>query len=120
MARKKYEEESENHERWLISYADFITLLFALFVVLYAISSVNEGKYRVLSSSLVSAFGKAPVVSGVSIPESSVLIPPPVQRPRMAEGLRRERARMTRIARDILKVLAPLVSEGKVRVTQTS
>ena len=49
--RKKYEEEHENHERWLVSYADFITLLFAFFVVMYAISSVNEGKYRILSSS---------------------------------------------------------------------
>ncbi|HRE16841.1 MAG TPA: flagellar motor protein MotB, partial [Rhodocyclaceae bacterium] len=36
-------EEHENHERWLVSYADFITLLFAFFVVMYAISSVNEG-----------------------------------------------------------------------------
>jgi len=40
----------------LVSYADFITLLFAFFVVMYSISSVNEGKYRVLSSSMVSAF----------------------------------------------------------------
>lgn len=40
----------------MVSYADFITLLFAFFVVMYSISSVNEGKYRVLSSSMVSAF----------------------------------------------------------------
>lgn len=56
MARKKKHEEHENHERWLVSYADFITLLFAFFVVMYAVSSVNEGKYRVLSESLVAAF----------------------------------------------------------------
>lgn len=56
MARKKRHEEPENHERWLVSYADFITLLFAFFVVMYSISSVNEGKYRVLSESLVTAF----------------------------------------------------------------
>ena len=60
MARKKYEEEHDNHERWLVSYADFITLLFAFFVVMYALSSINEGKYRVLANSLVSAFGGAP------------------------------------------------------------
>lgn len=60
MARKKKHEEHENHERWLVSYADFITLLFAFFVVMYAVSSVNEGKYRVLSDSLVSAFRSAP------------------------------------------------------------
>lgn len=56
MARKKKHEEHENHERWLVSYADFITLLFAFFVVMYSISSVNEGKYRVLSDALVAAF----------------------------------------------------------------
>lgn len=56
MARKKRIEEPENHERWLVSYADFITLLFAFFVVMYSVSSVNEGKYRVLSDSLVTAF----------------------------------------------------------------
>ena len=56
MARKRAPEEHENHERWLVSYADFITLLFAFFVVMYSISSVNEGKFRVLSDSLVASF----------------------------------------------------------------
>lgn len=60
MARKQKHEEHENHERWLVSYADFITLLFAFFVVMHALSSVNEGKYRVLSDSLVAAFRSAP------------------------------------------------------------
>ena len=56
MARKKPPEEPENLERWLVSYADFITLLFAFFVVMYSISQVNEGKYRILSDTLNSAF----------------------------------------------------------------
>ncbi len=56
MARKKKAEEHQNHERWLVSYADFITLLFAFFTTMYALSSVNEGKYRVLSESLSTAF----------------------------------------------------------------
>ena len=57
MARKhKKHEEHENHERWLVSYADFITLLFAFFVVMYSISSINEGKYKVLSESMAGAF----------------------------------------------------------------
>ncbi|EMR11871.1 flagellar motor protein MotD [Methylophaga lonarensis MPL] len=58
MARRKREPEQENHERWLVSYADFITLLFAFFVVMYSISSVNEGKYRVLSETLESVFSQ--------------------------------------------------------------
>lgn len=57
MARRhKRPEEPQNHERWVVSYADFITLLFAFFVVMYSISSVNEGKYRVLSQTLTDAF----------------------------------------------------------------
>lgn len=60
MARRKIHEEPENHERWLVSYADFITLLFAFFVVMYSISSVNEGKYRVLSDALEAAFRSPP------------------------------------------------------------
>ena len=49
-----------NHatDRWMVSYADFITLLFAFFVVMYAMSSVNEGRYRVLSGVLSSAFSQ--------------------------------------------------------------
>lgn len=54
--RKKHAEAHENHERWMVSYADFITLLFAFFVVMYAVSSVNEGKFRVLSDSMILAF----------------------------------------------------------------
>jgi len=58
--RRKRVEEHENHERWLVSYADFITLLFAFFVVMYSVSSVNEGKYRILSSTLDGAFKGQP------------------------------------------------------------
>jgi len=60
MAKKKHEEH-ENHERWLVSYADFITLLFAFFVVMYSISSVNEGKFRSVSDSIKAALN--PIVS---------------------------------------------------------
>ncbi len=56
MARRRKHEEHVNHERWAIPYGDLVTLLLAFFVVMYSISSVNEGKYRVLSDSLMSAF----------------------------------------------------------------
>jgi len=59
MSRKKHEDHV-NHEAWAIPYGDLVTLLLAFFVVMYAVSSVNEGKYRVLSDSLVAAFRGAP------------------------------------------------------------
>ncbi len=72
MARKKKakQEAHENHERWLVSYADFITLLFAFFVVMYAISSVNEGKYKVMSDSMSQAFkSQSQVIMGDTRPK---------------------------------------------------
>lgn len=56
MARRRQPEEHVNHERWLVSYADFITLLFAFFVVMYSISSINEGKYKEISQALIGVF----------------------------------------------------------------
>ncbi len=128
MARRKHEEEHENHERWLVSYADFITLLFAFFVVMYAISSVNEGKYRILSNSLGIAFSgitpKAPALKD-PVHSSSPILPLPMPAQSQSQrandaATKREKARMTNIARDILKAMAPLISQGKVRVTQTN
>ncbi|QYF91999.1 flagellar motor protein MotD [Massilia sp. PAMC28688] len=124
MARKKYEEEHENHERWLISYADFITLLFAFFVVMYAISSVNEAKYKVFAESLGKALSGrgavnvAPTTAAVA-PAPTVSLSTLVQR-RRAEALRREREVMRKLAVKLADTLAPLVKEGKVRVTQSS
>ncbi|HJV88476.1 MAG TPA: flagellar motor protein MotD [Noviherbaspirillum sp.] len=122
MARRKYEDESDNHDRWLVSYADFITLLFAFFVVMYALSSVNEGKYRVLSNSLVNAFGGlqiAPIRVEPPVPPPAMPRGLPPIRPRTSEALRKEREHLTGVARDLLKVMAPLVEQGKVRVTQS-
>ncbi len=58
--RKKTHQEEENLDRWLVSYADFITLLFAFFVVMYAASSMNEGKFKQVSSSLNAVFNTEP------------------------------------------------------------
>jgi chemotaxis protein MotB len=121
MARKKYDEVeggAESHDRWLISYADFITLLFAFFVVMYAISVVNVGKYRVLSDSLGEAFGARPGVPQATSNIETLPLTSLVNRKRV-EAARRERERLTALARQLNASLAPLVKSGKVRVTQT-
>jgi chemotaxis protein MotB len=66
MARKRRKIDTPHAplDRWLISYADFITLLFAFFVVMYAISTVNEGKYRVLSETLGAVFADSGAKAG--------------------------------------------------------
>ena len=59
MDREAEQDDADNTHRWVLSYADFITLLFAFFVVMYSISSVNDGKFRVLSDSMESVFRTA-------------------------------------------------------------
>lgn len=57
---RQYQHIEVKHERWMVSYADFITLLFAFFVVMYSISQVNEEKYKTLSTSLNAIFTSPP------------------------------------------------------------
>jgi len=127
MARRRKEEEHENHERWLVSYADFITLLFAFFVVMYAISSVNEGKYRVLSDSISSAFRNIPGSTSGAIVQVNPTPPMPVsipfKKPQIAniktDVVREKNRELLRSkAKEITEALAPLVQQGQVRITE--
>ncbi len=66
MAKKKKPEEHENLERWLVSYADFMTLLFATFVVLYALSQINVNEFKKVEESLKKAFSVQSILDGGS------------------------------------------------------
>jgi chemotaxis protein MotB len=69
--RRSYEEpQHDNEERWLVSYADMMTLLFCLFMVLFAISSVNTSKFQALSRALQNAFSGAILPGGKNVMES--------------------------------------------------
>lgn len=124
MALKRRHEEEANHERWLVSYADFITLLFAFFVVMYAISTLNEGKYRVLSDALVTAFRHdrvvTPQTTGMAPMNRTTAAPlPPPLRPKVVDPLRHDQERrLLDLASKIKDALAPLVKSGEVRLTQ--
>ncbi|HZE05368.1 MAG TPA: OmpA family protein [Solirubrobacteraceae bacterium] len=68
--RRGQEGEHENEERWLLTYADMLTLMFALFMVLYSISSVNISKYVTLQQSLKAAFSGSVLSGGKAIMQS--------------------------------------------------
>jgi chemotaxis protein MotB len=68
--RRGHEGEQENEERWLLTYADMLTLMFALFMVLYSISSVNISKYVTLQQSLKAAFSGSILSGGRAIMQS--------------------------------------------------
>lgn len=140
--RRKFEIERENHDRWLISYADFITLLFAFFVVMYAVSAVNQNKYKQLASSLESAFGSSKIEQKEQLeggksnngksgstdevkPESAQRMGHSFIKPFAAvkernEKWRREREAMTAMALDVSRALSPLIDQGMVRVLQNN
>jgi len=71
MARKKEPEPHVNHERWLVSYADFITLLFAVFVVLYAMGQSDKKKVEEVVKSIQQSFGMA--TAGAPTPKINVI-----------------------------------------------
>lgn len=133
MARRRHKiEDKENNDRWLVSYADFVTLLFAFFVVMYAISSINEGKYRVLSDSIISAFDtpQGPVIvkntlqsQPYTIGSMDTLKTPitPVQYIERSPKLERlhelaDTKIMTEIAYDVSKAVQPLIDEDLISI----
>ncbi|PTQ80572.1 chemotaxis protein MotB [Nitrosospira multiformis] len=134
MARKRKLEERENHDRWLVSYADFITLLLALFAVMYAVSQLNEGKYRQVAGSLVTAFGAQQDRSSTALIKLEPAPSSPVREPseedraikkarRLAEAQRRQQEAMEVIARDVVAAFQPfnsLIENGQVRVIPSS
>ena len=127
--RKKKPEEHVNLERWLVSYADFITLLFAFFVVMYAISSVNEGKYRVLSDTLSEVFQSRPtsptpiqfdnaLQNQPSLSESPDFIDIPI--PEHDDNLTPpENPELETLSKDITQAVQPLINEDLINIKKT-
>ena len=83
-ARQRLLDDGDDTGRWIVSYADFITLLFAFFVVMYSISSVNDGKFRVLSDTMTTVFNE-PAHRPVPIDLGGT--PPPSAEPADADTL---------------------------------
>jgi len=117
--RRVPDEDFHNRERWLISYADFITLLFGFFVVMYSISSVNEGKYQRLSESLEGVFS-APARAVQPIPIGDMPAQPridPVQPIVLSDmDVPREYPTLERIADSFASAFEDLVKQGVISV----
>lgn len=123
MSRRRREpEEHVNHERWLVSYADFITLLFAFFVVMYSISSINEGKYKVISQALIGVFNDAdralkPIPIGEERPKTVTPAKPLVNdSDETAAGVGGTSDPLKSIADDISAAFGDLISSNQMTV----
>lgn len=138
MKKLSRQAEGDNHERWLVSYADFITLLFAFFVVMYSISSINESKYRIFSESLSIAFiqpltpttryvdpGQLLVTPGTPMPQTSnilvsknkVLVDK--RTAQLGEEQRKIEERMKKLAGRLNQVMAALIKQRSVNIDLT-
>jgi chemotaxis protein MotB len=128
--RKRFILNTNNHDRWMVSYADFITLLFAFFVVMYAISSVNEGKYKILSNSLGEAFSnklqqnnEVDNVQTEAVPttiqpiplENSATVDVEIRRV-LSEEILKERKQLSEVSEQFEQVLAPFIDDKLVSV----
>ena len=128
--RRKIPDDAVNHERWMVSYADFITLLFAFFVVMYSISSVNEGKYKTLSNSLGDAFSnkdqQGSPLEPIEIGTPPTTIQPiPLENPttaevemrrELSEEILRERRQLSQVSDQFEEVLQPFINDNLVAV----
>ncbi len=114
----------------MVSYADFITLLFAFFVVMYSISSVNEGKYKTLSNSLGDAFSNK-YQHGSSLDDTETGSPPTTIQPialenpttaevekrrELSEEILRERRQLGQVSDQFEEVLQPFIDDNLVAV----
>lgn len=131
--RKKKVEEHTNTERWMVSYADFVTLLFAFFVVMYSISSINEGKYKTLSTSLSKIFTSSPIETTTGQPISLFEQPPTVAEPlplesepyaevekrrELSAAIQEEQEKLSAASKQFEDVLAPMIKENLVAVNK--
>lgn len=133
--RKRFIEEAEHQDRWMVSFADFITLLFAFFVVMYSISSVNKGKYETFSESLDEALfhnekvAKVINVEKVTEPIQVGVIPTriqPIELPnlvtvteeehQLSEEIMEEKKRLNEVSDEFQRALQPFVESQLVGI----
>lgn len=125
--RRKPIDESEHQDRWMVSYADFITLLFAFFVVMYSISSVNKGKYETFSESLDQALFHSEKLEKVVEPIQIGTIPTtiqPIELPnlitaeerQLSEEILQEKQRLSDVSEEFQGALQPYVEENLVGI----
>lgn len=147
MARKVRHEEHVNHEAWAIPYGDLVTLLLAFFVVMYALSTLNEGKYRVMSESLKAAFdGNPQVIDPIQVGDPAMTTsmgPPkvfttpgadsllnltdrlradavitPIEQMQLMETASQAQQQLDAIQKQVERALGPLIMSDQVTVTR--
>ncbi|MDX8128908.1 flagellar motor protein MotD [Methylomonas sp. LW13] len=127
--RRRPLQQADNHDRWMVSYADFVTLLFAFFVVMYSISSVNKGKYETFSESLDQALFHNEKIQKEAEPIQVGTIPTtiqPIELPNLmtaeerelSEEIMQEKRRLDEVSQEFQRALQPFVESQLVGIKQ--
>jgi len=117
MSRRRAHEEHENHERWLVSYADFITLLFAFFVVMYATSSVDVIRHQEISQALIKLFEHPEATTPIELKPDGSLIELPAPPVPAAQDAEAEAVQaLQTIAEQIQSALGDEIAQGEARI----
>ena len=131
--RRTQDTKKENHERWVISYADFMTLLLATFVVLYAVSSINVSRYREAAEAFSNVFngkiivenrGKGAQPDGIfahnpapiPLPMERPLTPPPPNAPPVPDKVRERVAKLDAAYANLTRLLHDVIAKGQVHI----
>ncbi|WKJ91073.1 flagellar motor protein MotD [Methylomonas montana] len=125
--RRRPLQQADNHDRWMVSYADFVTLLFAFFVVMYSISSVNQGKYETFSESLDQALFHNEKIQKEADPIQIGTIPTtiqPIELPNLltaeerelSEEIMQEKRRLDEVSQEFQRALQPFVESQLVGI----
>ena len=129
--RRRFVDDTEHQDRWMVSFADFITLLFAFFVVMYSISSVNKGKYETFSESLDQALFHNEKVQKQAEPIQTGAIPTriqPIELPnlvtvteeehQLSEEIMEEKRRLNEVSEEFQRALQPFVESQLVGINK--
>jgi chemotaxis protein MotB len=135
MIKRPNKKDDDSHtDRWLVSYADFITLMFAFFVVMYSVSTVNETKYKMVSDSIKFALSlpttpASPIISNDAQPASlTSTMPPPLylnkvlvdkHTAQLGVQQRKIEEHMKKLALDLNTAMDPMIKQNNVRINLT-
>jgi chemotaxis protein MotB len=124
MKRRTIRKPHVNQDRWLVSYADFVTLLFAFFVVLYSVAQVDKKKVVELAQAIQYAFGNGDA-SAINRSAAAFQLPPVARKPELAAPvehpmLPEDEREMNDLREDLQEALAKEIAQGEVSIRKSS
>jgi chemotaxis protein MotB len=135
---RQREEKKPNHERWIISYADFTTLLLATFVVMYAVSTINSSKFQQMSEAFSTVFvGRHETIkdAGMAAPHKApfdnmprpvhtpiITLDPQIKKlpPALRQRVEQQAERLNDAFTNLSTLLSGMISKGEVKVSLQS